>query len=80
MLLFSIKLLEKKTGENEEGADHLLHAERMAEDQHRAEDGEELSRRCKNRAGQRAEPFDGQKDEVLREKERERGRAARSPE
>lgn len=65
MFFLSSDLFEKKTEKDQDRAEHLLSADRIAKDQHRTENGEEFPRRCKDRTGQRAEPFDGQKDEIL---------------
>jgi hypothetical protein len=65
MFCLSSHLIEKKTEKDQDRAEHLLPTDGIAEDQHRTENGEELPCRRKDRTGQRAEPFDGQKDEIL---------------
>ena len=58
MFFLSGELFEKKTDENENRSTDLLGADRIAEDQHGAENGEKLARRREDRTGQWAEPFD----------------------
>ena len=65
VLFLAEKLFEEKSEKDECGAEHLLCGDRIAKDENRTENGEELPCRCEDRTGQRTEPFDGQKDEIL---------------
>jgi hypothetical protein len=61
----AIDLLERKTQENEPCAKNLLCSDRVVEDENRTENRKKLPCCGKNRASQRAKPFDREKDEIL---------------
>ncbi len=58
MFLLAIQLFEKKSDKNEYSADCLSDCNRISKDNHRTKNGKEFSCRCKDRASQRAKPFD----------------------
>ena len=68
MLFLSEKLFEEKSEKDKRSAAHLLCGDRIAEDENRAENGEKLPCSCEDRTGQRAKPFDGQKDKILEQR------------
>lgn len=65
MFLLPVHLFEKEAKEDQHGAQRLPTGDGIAEDQHGAEDGEEFSSGGENRTGQRTEPFNREKDEIL---------------
>ena len=64
------ELFEEKSEKNKRRAEDLLTGDRIAENDHRAENGEELSSGGEDRTRQGTEPFDGEKDEILQRRER----------